>query len=93
MDLPDAITSLLGDFNKYDVTTTSELAFGGSARSASAFDMLVVASKREDFTAREMAYPLYFLNDEWTEVGAKMYDGNDKAILTGFKLMADGSNQ
>lgn len=93
LNLSDAITSLLGDFNKYGITTTSDLSFGGSTRSASEFDMLIKASKRKDFTARVMAYPLYSLNDQWTEAGVKMYDGNDKAMLTGFKLIADGSNQ
>jgi predicted amidohydrolase YtcJ len=93
LDLLDAITSLLGDFNQYGITTTSDLSLGGSTRSASEFDLLIEASGREDFTARVMAYPLYSLNDEWTEAGAKMYDGNDMAMLTGFKLIADGSNQ
>ena len=93
LNLTEAIISLLHDFNAYGVTTTSELAFGGSTRSASEFDLLIEASKREDFTARVMAYPLYSLNDEWTAAGAKMYDGNDLAMLTGFKLIADGSNQ
>jgi predicted amidohydrolase YtcJ len=93
LNLSDAIVSLLHDFNAYGITTTSELSFGGSTRSASEFDILIEASKREDFTARVMAYPLYSLNDEWTEAGAKMYDGNDMAMLTGFKLIADGSNQ
>ena len=93
LDLSDAIISLLHDFNEYGITTTSELAFGGSTRSASEFGLLMEASRREDFTARVMAYPLYSLNDEWTEAGVKMYDGNDMAMLTGFKLIADGSNQ
>lgn len=93
LNLADAITSLLHDFNAYGITTTSELALGGSTRSASEFEMLLETSKREDFTARVMAYPLYSLNDEWTEAGVKMYDGNDMAMLTGFKLIADGSNQ
>ena len=93
LDLTEAIISLLHDFNAYGVTTTSELAFGGSTRSASEFDLLLEASKREDFTARVMAYPLYSLNEEWTKAGVKMYDGNDMAMLTGFKLIADGSNQ
>ena len=93
LDLSDAITSLLHDFNAYGITTTSELAFGGSTRSASEFDLLMEASRREDFTARVMAYPLYSLNEEWTEAGVKMHDGNDLAMLAGFKLIADGSNQ
>jgi predicted amidohydrolase YtcJ len=93
LNLSDAITSLLKDFNAYGITTTSDFSLGGSTRSASEFDLLINASKREDFTARVMAYPLYSLNDEWTSAGVKMYDGNDLAMLVGFKLIADGSNQ
>lgn len=93
LNLSDAITSLLGDFNKYGVTTTSDFSLGAATRSTSELDLLIEASKRADFTARVMAYPLYSLNDEWTKAGIKMYDGNDKAMLTGFKLIADGSNQ
>jgi len=93
LDVSDAITSLLGDFNAYGVTTTSDFSLGGSTRTASEFDLLLETSKREDFTARVMAYPLYSLNQEWSDAGVKMYDGNDMAMLTGFKLIADGSNQ
>jgi predicted amidohydrolase YtcJ len=93
LDMSDAITSLLGDFNAYGVTTTSDLSLGAATRTASEFDLLLETSKREDFTARVMAYPLYSLNQEWTDAGVKMYDGNDMAMLTGFKLIADGSNQ
>ena len=62
LDVSDAITSLLGDFNAYGVTTTSDFSLGGSTRTASEFDLLLETSKREDFTARVMAYPLYSLN-------------------------------
>lgn len=93
LDLTEAIISLLHDFNRYGITTTTDLSLGGSTRSAAEFELLIEASGREDFTARVMAYPLYSLNDEWTEAGVKMYDGNDMAMLTGFKLIADGSNQ
>lgn len=93
LNVSDAITSLLGDFNVYGVTTTSDFSLGAATRTASEFDLLLEASKREDFTARVMAYPLYSLNQEWTDAGVKMYDGNDLAMLTGFKLIADGSNQ
>lgn len=93
LNVSDAITSLLGDFNKYGVTTTSDFSLGAATRSASEFELLLETSKREDFTARVMAYPLYSLNQEWTDAGVKMYDGNDMAMLTGFKLIADGSNQ
>lgn len=93
LDLSKAICSLLGDFNKFGVTTTSDFSLGAATRSSSEFGLLIEASKREDFTARVMAYPIYSLNEEWTDAGVKMYDGNDMAMLTGFKLIADGSNQ
>lgn len=93
LELPDAITSLLNDFNKFGITTTSEFALGASTQSTSEFEVLIEASKRDDFTARVMAYPLYTLNQKWTDAGVQMYDGNDLAMLTGFKLIADGSNQ
>jgi len=93
LNLTDALISLLNDFNKYGITTTSEFSLGASTRSTSEAELLFEASERKDFSARVMAYPLYSLNDEWTEAGVKMYDGNDLARLTGFKLIADGSNQ
>ena len=93
LDLTEALISLLNEFNKYGVTTTSEFAFGAATQSTGEVDLLLDASKREDFTARVMAYPMYTLNDEWTEAGTKMYDGNDLAKIVGFKLIADGSNQ
>ena len=39
LNLSDAITSLLHDFNEYGITTTSDLSLGGSTRSASEFDL------------------------------------------------------
>ncbi|MGD1894900.1 MAG: amidohydrolase [Cyclobacteriaceae bacterium] len=93
VDLAESITFLLGAFNKYGITTTSEFSLGASTQSTTEFDILIESSKREDFTGRVMAYPFYTLNDQWTKAGVKMYDGNDLAMLTGFKLIADGSNQ
>jgi predicted amidohydrolase YtcJ len=93
VELTDALIALLNEFNQYGITTTSEFSLGASTRSVSEAEMLFNASQREDFSARVMAYPLYSLNDEWTEAGVKMYDGNDLARLTGYKLIADGSNQ
>ena len=93
IDITDALISLLNEFNRYGVTTTSEFALGAATQSAAEADLLFAASQREDFTARVMAYPMYTLNDEWEEAGIKMYDGNDLAKIVGFKLVADGSNQ
>ena len=93
MDLTEALISLLNEFNKYGITTTSEFALGAATQSAAEADLLFAASQREDFTARVMAYPMYTMNDKWDEAGTKMYDGNGLAKIVGFKLIADGSNQ
>ena len=93
IDLTEALISLLNEFNQYGVTTTSEFSLGATMQSAGEADLLFAASKRDDFTARVMAYPFYTLNDKWDEAGIKMYDGNDLAKIVGFKLIADGSNQ
>ena len=93
IEITDALISLLNEFNRYGVTTTSEFALGAATQSAAEADLLFAASQRDDFTARVMAYPMYTLNDKWDEAGTKMYDGNDLAKIVGFKLVADGSNQ
>jgi predicted amidohydrolase YtcJ len=93
LDLTEALISLLNEFNQYGVTTTSEFSLGATMQSAGEADLLYAASKRDDFTARVMAYLFYTLNDKWDEAGTKMYDGNDLAKIVGFKLIADGSNQ
>lgn len=93
LDMTEALISLLNDFNKYGVTTTSEFALGGATQSAAEADLLFAATERDDFSARVMAYPLYTLSEKWDEAGTKMYDGNDLAKIVGFKFIADGSNQ
>lgn len=93
IDLTEALISLLNEFNRYGVTTTSEFSLGATTQSADEADLLFAASQRDDFTARVRAYPFYTVNDKWDEAGTKMYDGNDLARIVGFKLVADGSNQ
>lgn len=93
LNLSDAVVSLLKDFNKHGVTTTSEFSLGAVSQSPAEADLLFKISQREDFSARIKAYPFYPINDKWTEAGTKMYDGTDLAEIVGFKLIADGSNQ
>lgn len=93
LDLTVALVALLNEFNKYGVTTTSEFSLGVITQSAAEAEILFAASKREDFSARVRAYPMYTINDKWDEAGTKMYDGNALAKIVGFKLVADGSNQ
>ena len=47
LDLEESIVSLLKDFNKYGVTTTSEFSLGAGTQSASEADMLFAATKRD----------------------------------------------
>lgn len=93
VSLSNAVIGLLKDFNRYGVTTTSELSLGAVSGSTSEADTLLALSKREDLTARIRAYSFYVLNDKWTEAGTKMNDGNPLTKIVGFKLIADGSNQ
>ena len=93
MKVEEAVISLLNDFNKYGVTTTSEFSLGMSSQGPADFDILKAASQREDFTARIMAYPWYTFEEKWNEAGVKMYDGSDLVKIVGYKLVADGSNQ
>lgn len=93
MDMTEALVALLNDFNKYGLTTTSELALGAVTQNIAEKDLLIAASQREDFTARVYGYPWYTISEKWDEAGTKMFDGNDLAKVVGFKLVADGSNQ
>lgn len=93
LNIVDAIISLLKEFNKYGITTTSEFSLGAFSGSSTEADLLFKVSKREDISARIRAYLMYTLNDEWIKAGTKMYDGNPLAKIVGYKLIADGSNQ
>ncbi|THB70962.1 MAG: amidohydrolase [Desulfobulbaceae bacterium] len=93
LNMEDAIISLLQEFNKYGITTTSELSLGAFSASATETDLIFGVSKREDITARIRAYLMYTLNDDWTQAGTKMNDGNSLVKIVGIKLIADGSNQ
>ena len=93
LDMTDALISLLNEFNRYGVTTTSEFSLGASTQNSGEADLLFAASQREDFSSRVMAYPMYTISEQWDEAGTKMFDGNDLAKIVGFKFIADGSNQ
>jgi len=88
-----AITSLLNDWNRKGITTTTELALGVATTSIKDAEILFDAAKKPDFTARIRAYPSYVINDQWNEYGIKPNTGNSLARIVGFKLVADGSNQ
>ena len=88
-----AVTSLLNDWNKKGITTTTELALGAATSSPEDAEILFAAAKKEEFTARIRAYPSYIINDQWNEYGIEPNQGDDLARIVGIKLVADGSNQ
>ena len=93
LDMTEALISLLNEFNKYGVTTTSEFGLGNTTQGPGDWQLLLAASQRDDFSARVMAYPFYTFEDKWNEAGTKMYEGNDLAKIVGYKFISDGSNQ
>ena len=88
-----ALIELLNEWSAVGVTTTSELALGASTNSPRDLDIMLEASKKEDFNVRLRTYPSYIINEQWNDIGLKNNTGNDLAKVVGFKLVADGSNQ
>lgn len=93
LDPVQAVVRLTNDWNAKGVTTTTELALGASSSSTDDWDVLKKAGESADLTARIRAYPSYIVNDQWTESGIQMNDGDELVRVVGFKLVADGSNQ
>lgn len=88
-----AVTSLLNDWNKKGITTTTELALGSATSSPQDAEILFSSAKKPGFNARIRAYPSYVFNDQWNEYGIKPNQGDGLARIVGIKLVADGSNQ
>lgn len=88
-----ALIELLNEWSAEGVTTSSEFALGAATNSPADLDIMLEASKNEDFKVRLRAYPSYIINEQWNESGLKNNTGNDLAKVVGFKLVADGSNQ
>lgn len=88
-----ALLELLNEWSAEGVTTSSEFALGAATNSPADLDIMLEASKNQDFKVRLRAYPSYIINQQWNESGLKNNTGNDLAKVVGFKLVADGSNQ
>lgn len=88
-----ALLELLNEWSVEGVTTSSEFALGAATSSPADLDIMLEASKNENFSVRLRAYPSYIINEQWNNAGLKNNTGNDLAKVVGFKLVADGSNQ
>lgn len=93
-DPAEALIELLNKWSQFGLTTVSELSLGGLSQSPSDTTVMFDAAQSGKLAARIRAYPFYTIGAEtWDEAGIKSGDGNPLARITGYKLVADGSNQ
>ncbi len=81
------------EINEVGITTTSELALGATMGGAAEADMLFNMAESGKLKTRIRAYPFYINENSWDSSKYHMNYGNSLIRLTGFKLVADGSNQ
>ena len=92
----DPVESLLGlaKVTEFGLTTVSELSLGGLSQSPGDFDVLLAAAKTGRLATRIRAYSFYTVGaDAWDSAGISQGDGDSLIRVTGYKLVADGSNQ
>lgn len=93
----DPVESLIGlcsKWTEFGLTTVSELSLGGLSQSPGDFDVLLAASKMGRLATRIRAYAFYTVGaDAWDSAGISPGDGDALIRVTGYKLVADGSNQ
>ena len=80
-------------FSKRGFTTLSELALGSFLGNTSEIDTLFKAAESGKLKTRIRAYPAYVIEKSMDSSTYKPNFGNDLVKLSGFKLVADGSNQ
>ena len=67
---------------------------GGLSQSPGDFDVLLAAAKTGRLATRIRAYSFYTVGaDAWDSAGISQGDGDSLIRVTGYKLVADGSNQ
>lgn len=88
------LLALLEKWTEFGLTTVSELSLGALAQSPADAQVMAAAAQSGKMKARIRAYPFYTLGAEtWDEAGVMQGDGNALARISGYKLVADGSNQ
>ena len=89
-----ALVELLAKWGQFGLTTVSELSLGGLSQSPADVAVMTAAAESGRLKARIRAYPFYTIGAEaWDEAGVKPGDGDALARVSGYKLIADGSNQ
>jgi hypothetical protein len=89
-----ALLGLLEKWGRLGLTCVSELSLGALTQSPQDAKLLFAAAGSGQLKARIRAFPFYTLGvDAWDAAGVKPGDGDALARVTGYKLVADGSNQ
>ena len=88
------LISLLSKWNQFGLTTVSELSLGGLTQSPADTEVMLAAASTGQLNARVRAYAFYTIGTEaWDAAGVAPGTGNEIARVSGYKLVADGSNQ
>jgi predicted amidohydrolase YtcJ len=93
-DPSESLVSLLDKWSQHGITTVSELSLGGLSQSPSDAKLMFDIAKEGRLKSRIRAYPFYTIGaDVWDEAGIEPGMGNPLARISGYKFIADGSNQ
>lgn len=89
----EAVLKTCARFASLGLTTVTELGLGGLLRGAGDWNILQQVGATGRLTQRIRAYPLYSFDDAWDAAGTKPGEGDALVRISGYKLIADGSNQ
>ena len=89
----EAVLQTCARFASLGLTTVTELGLGGLLRGAGDWNILQQVGATGRLTQRIRAYPLYSFDDAWDEAGTQPGEGDALVRISGYKLIADGSNQ
>ncbi len=88
----EALLQITADFSKVGLTTLSDLAMGGLFEALD-WENYQRAGASGRLTARMRLFPIYTVDDAWDEADLSPGEGDELVRLSGFKIIADGSNQ
>ncbi len=89
----EAVLKTCARFAELGLTTVTELGLGGLLRGAGDWDILRQAGATGRLSQRIRAYPLYAFDEAWDDANVKPEEGDALVRISGYKLIADGSNQ
>ena len=94
VDPINGLIALLQKWSQFGLTTVSELSLGGLTQSPADTEVMLAAASTGQLNARVRAYAFYTIGtDAWDAAGVVPGSGSEIARVSGYKLVADGSNQ